>query len=93
MTFHEFDASASTTRPLSAAQDPSRRAVVRAAWLIARFLRREAIRFELYHERFGRSMRSFRRDLAALRDAGAYLDYDLQGEYRLLCFRSNREAA
>ncbi|MDP9024461.1 MAG: hypothetical protein M3N13_03670 [Candidatus Eremiobacteraeota bacterium] len=61
--------------------------------MIARFLRREAVRFELYEERFGRSVRSFRRDIAALRDAGIYLDTDLHGGYRMLCFRSEREAA
>ncbi|MBV8117247.1 MAG: hypothetical protein JOZ01_04675 [Candidatus Eremiobacteraeota bacterium] len=56
-------------------------------------MRREIVRYEAYAERFGRSQRSFYRDLATLRDAGMYLEDDVQGEYRLLCFRAEREAA
>jgi predicted DNA-binding transcriptional regulator YafY len=93
MTLRKFDAPASTTRPASSTQDRGRRPIVRIAWLVARFLRREAVRYDDYEERFGRSVRSFHRDIAALREAGIYLDNDLQGEYRMLCFRSNREAA
>lgn len=93
MTIREFDAPASLTRPEAAPYDRAHSPVVRTAWLITRFLRRDTVRFELYEERFGRSVRSFRRDIAALRDAGIYLDSDRQGWYRMQCFRPERDAA
>jgi predicted DNA-binding transcriptional regulator YafY len=93
MTPHRFDAPASITRPASPSHDRARRPLVRIAWLIARFVRRDAVRFDLYEQRFGKSIRSFRRDIATLRDAGIYLDATHQGDYRMLCFRPERDAA
>lgn len=95
MTPIRFDALAAATRP---APPPSRaldraNPTVRIAWLIARFVRHERIRFDAYEQRFGRSIRSFHRDMAALRDAGLYLDSERSGEYRMLCFNADREAA
>jgi predicted DNA-binding transcriptional regulator YafY len=66
--------------------------VVRIAWLLARFIRRDTVRFDSYRERFAASPRTFFRDIAALRDAGIYVEVDGSG-YRMLCFRSEREAA
>lgn len=66
--------------------------VVRIAWLLTRLVRRETVYFKGYRERFAASPRTFFRDLAALRDAGIYLETDESG-YRMLCFRSEREAA
>jgi predicted DNA-binding transcriptional regulator YafY len=93
MTPYVFGVHAPITRSSASSADHSRRAAVRIAWLIASFMRRESVRYDKYAERFERSQRSFYRDLATLRDAGLYLDDDLRGEYRMLCFRSEREAA
>ena len=93
MTIREFDAPASITRPAAPSYDSGSRPIVRVAWLITRFCRRDPVRFERYEERFARSIRSFRRDLAALRDAGLYLESDRTGDYRMLCFRPERDAA
>lgn len=93
MTYLEFDASASITQPAHASWDRTRRPLVRLAWLLARFDRRDAVRFDQYAVRFGRSLRSFRRDIATLRDAGIYVESERDGDYRMLCFRSESEAA
>lgn len=66
--------------------------VVRIAWLLTRLVRRDTVHFKAYRERFAASPRTFFRDLAALRDAGIYLETEGSG-YRMLCFRSEREAA
>ncbi len=79
MTVREFDAPASITRSPSYTQDRGRRSIARIAWLLARFIRREAIRYELYEARFGGSVHAFRRDIAALRSAGIYRGTDLLG--------------
>jgi predicted DNA-binding transcriptional regulator YafY len=89
MTPYVFGARTPITRPTTWSTDRCRRTAVRIAWLVAHFMRRE----NAYAERFARSHRSFYRDLATLRDAGMYLEDDVQGEYRLLCFRAEREAA
>ena len=72
MTVRQFDAPASSPRRASSMQERGRLPVVRIAWLIARFVRREPVRYELYQQRFGRSRRAFRSDIAALRDVGIY---------------------
>ncbi len=97
MTTAAFDASASTPRyDLRTLPDarckPWHRRIIRVAWLIARFVRRDPVSFELYRDRFGVSLRSFRRDIAILRDAGLYLDAHPDRGYELLCFRADREA-
>ena len=66
--------------------------VVRIAWLLTRLVRRDAVDFNAYRERFAASPRTFFRDIAALRDAGICLETNGSG-YRMLCFRSEREAA
>ena len=66
--------------------------VVRIAWLLTRLIRRDTVRFNSYRERFAASPRTFFRDMAALRDAGVYLEASGSG-YRMVCFRSDREAA
>ncbi|MBV8368126.1 MAG: hypothetical protein JO036_04210 [Candidatus Eremiobacteraeota bacterium] len=66
--------------------------IVRAAWLIARFVRREAVRFELYRDRFGASPRTFHRDLAAVQDAGVRVTVE-DGVYRMAPFLLERGAS
>jgi len=66
--------------------------VVRIAWLLTRLIRRDTVRFKSYRERFAASPRTFFRDIAALRDAGVYLEASESG-YRMVYFRSDREAA
>jgi predicted DNA-binding transcriptional regulator YafY len=39
-----------------------------------------------YWPRFGVSLRSFRRDLALIREAGFYLEAATAGTYRMVCF-------
>ncbi|MDP9024207.1 MAG: helix-turn-helix domain-containing protein [Candidatus Eremiobacteraeota bacterium] len=39
-----------------------------------------------YRCRFGVSLRSFRRDIALLREAGLYIDTATPGTYRMVCF-------
>jgi len=39
-----------------------------------------------YRRRFGVSLRSFRRDLALVREAGFHLETPAAGEYRTVCF-------
>ncbi|HTD36844.1 MAG TPA: hypothetical protein VK669_04955 [Candidatus Limnocylindrales bacterium] len=93
MTPYVFGARTPITRPSAPSTDRCRRTTVRIAWLLAHFMRGEIVRYGAYAERFARSQRSFYRDLATLRDAGMYLEDDVQGEYHLLCFRAEREAA
>ena len=93
MTPYVFGARTPITRPTTWSTERCRRTAVRIAWLVAHFMRGGIVRYDAYAERFGRSHRSFYRDLATLRDAGMYLEDDVQGEYRLLCFRTGREAA
>ena len=79
MTIRHFDAPASITRPPSCTQDRGPRSIARIAWLLARFVRREPVRCELYEAHFRGSPREFRRDLATLRDAGIYRGAELLG--------------
>jgi len=71
MTTREFDAPASSTRPASSRQD-RRRPITRVAWLLARSIRREPLRYEHYARHFGGSPYAFQSDLAALRRASIY---------------------
>jgi hypothetical protein len=60
--------------------------LVRLIWLTARFARREPVTVADYRLRFGVSLRSFRRDIALLRQAGFQVESSLDGTYRVLCF-------
>jgi len=98
MTTAQFDAPASSTpRRIAASSRPSTveaiaSRVVRLVWLTARLVRRESVSVDLYRERFGRSLRSFRRDIAVLRDAGMYIEA-IRDDYRMTCFLSDSDAA
>ena len=92
MTSHQFAVRASITRPDSIPVECGQSRIVRIAWLVARFVRRDLVRFESYRERFGTSLRTYHRDIAALRDAGIYIDTQ-DGGYRMICFRPERAAA
>ncbi len=91
MTTTRFDARASKTPPCHFALPPSVRRegvafrIVRLVWLTARFTRQEPVTIADYRRRFGVSLRSFRRDIALLREAGLYIDA-APGNYRMLCF-------
>ncbi|HWT05354.1 MAG TPA: hypothetical protein VN224_06315 [Xanthomonadales bacterium] len=44
-----------------------------------------------YRRRFGVSLRSFRRDLALVREAGFYLEATAAGDYRMVCFMADSD--
>ena len=69
----------SITRPPSCTQGRSRRSIARITWLLARFIRRESVRYELYEARFGASAAAFRNDIAAVRAARIYRGTELLG--------------
>jgi predicted DNA-binding transcriptional regulator YafY len=97
MTIAQFDAPASTTPRRIAASyprtvEPEARRIVRLIWLTARFVRREPVSVREYQNRFGVALSSFRRDIAALRDAGLSIDADTEARYRLIYFRSDSDA-
>jgi hypothetical protein len=71
MTPRTFDAPASLTRRISSRADRARR-LDRAAWLLARFIRREPVHYAIYERRFHRSSASFDEDVAKLRAARIY---------------------
>ena len=71
MTVRQFDAPASSPRR-AFTEKRSRHHIARIAWLLARFVCREPVRYEAYEERFGASRHAFRRDLTALRNAGIH---------------------
>ena len=79
MTTREFDARASSTRRASLRQDRSHRSIIRAAWLLGRFVRREPVVYELYAARFGTPVRVFRSDVAVVRAARIYRGTELLG--------------
>ncbi len=79
MTLRQFDVHASITRPPSCTQDRGHRSIARIAWLLARFIRREAVRYELYEARFGASLSAFRSDIGTLRAARIYRGTELLG--------------
>jgi hypothetical protein len=77
MTSAHFDAPASSTPRRSAAFSSEHaapnsvpRRIVRLVWLTARLVRRDCVSYKDYWRRFDVSLRTFRRDIAALRDAG-----------------------
>jgi len=88
--------------------DPTAAKITRLVWLIARFLRGDRIYFREYEQRFetergrdrndragGNSQRSFRRDIAALKEGGFVLEIGINrygGGYRLVTFRHEAEA-
>lgn len=95
MTDADFDVLTSTTRSVhntryTVQRTRCARPIVRAAWIILRLCRRESVTVQLYKRRFGVSLRSFRRDIANIRDAGLYLDADQGGDYRLRISRPTR---
>jgi len=98
MTNARFDAPASKTRPRR--RDPYRHTnrdgiafhIVRVIWLTALFARRESVSIADYRRRFGVSVRSFRRDVALLRQAGFYLEATARGDYRMLSFMLDSDA-
>ena len=98
MTHAEFDVLTSTTRSVrnthqSVQRTRWARPIVRAAWIILRLCRKEPVSARLYKRRFGVSLRSFRRDIANIRDAGIYLDADPTGDSRMLYFASDADAS
>ncbi len=60
--------------------------ILRVIWLTALFARRDRVTIADYRRRFGLSLRSFRRDIALLRQAGFYLETTGVGDYRMVCF-------
>lgn len=99
MTTTHFDALTSSTprRPAALHEQPPiqsyvERRIVRLIWLTARFVRRDSVSFDSYRRRFDSSLRTFRRDMAALRNAGLYIDAK-PNDYRMTCFRSEADAA
>ena len=89
MTEAQFAVPASCTRPDHISVEYGHSRIVRAAWVIARFVRREPVRFELYRDRFGASPRAFLRDLAAARAAGVRVAVE-GGVYRMAPFHLER---
>ena len=98
MTSTRFDAPASKTRPRRSGRTPQtyRGSVayrtVRVVWLTALFARRESVTIADYRRRFGVSLRSFRRDVALLREAGFYLETIAKNQYRMLSFDRDSDA-
>ncbi len=99
MTTAHFDASASKTpaRFFSRLPHVNRDGVgfriVRLIWLTAQFVRRERVTIAEYQRRFGVSLRSFRRDVALLRQAGLYIEATAAHDYRMTCFALDSDAA
>jgi hypothetical protein len=92
MTNARFDAPASKTPPRRGGRfrhterDGIAFRLVRVIWLTALFARRESVTIADYRRRIGVSLRSFRRDLALVREAGFYLETVAAGDYRMVCF-------
>ena len=99
MTNARFDAPASKTPPRRGGRsrqtyrDGIAYRIVRVIWLTALFARRESVTIAAYRRRFGVSLRSFRRDLALLREAGFYLETAAAGDYRMVCFMHDSDGA
>ncbi len=98
MTNSRFDALASKTRSRRREQQRHTNRgsvafhIVRVIWLAALFARRECVTIADYQRRFGVSLRSFRRDVALLRQAGFYLETNAVGNYRMVCFDVDSDA-
>jgi len=56
------------------------------------FARPESVAISDYRRRFGVSLRSFRRDVALLRQAGFYLETTAASNYRMLSFLLDSDA-
>ena len=98
MTHADFDVLTSTTRSVRNTRQAVQRTrwarpIVRAAWIILRHCRKEPVTAQLYKRRFGVSLRSFRRDIANIRDAGGYLDAGPAGDYCLLYFSPDSDGS
>jgi hypothetical protein len=97
MTNARFDALASKTPRRRGGRFPHTErgrdafCLVRVIWLTALFARRESVTIAEYRRRFGVSLRSFRRDLALLRQAGFYVETAAAGNYRMVCFMRDSE--
>jgi len=78
MTLRDFDACASITRPFPSRQARDR-STIRLAWLLARIIRREPVRYAPYKSRFDRTEYGFRRDIRAIRQARIYRGTELLG--------------
>jgi len=97
MTVRRFDAPASMSPARRFTLLPSLKRggvafrIVRLVWLTARFTRHEQVTIDDYRRRFGVSLRSFRRDIALLREAGLYIDPATHGSYRMLCFLADAD--
>ena len=76
MTVRDFDARASSTRRFASCHD---RAALRLAWLLARIIRREPVRYGFYKRRFDCTEYGFRRDIRAIREARIYRGTELLG--------------
>ncbi len=98
MTNTRFDELASKTRPRCGGQQRHTNRngiafrVVRVIWLTALLARRESVTIADYRRRFGVSLRSFRRDVALLRQAGFYVETTAVGDYRMVCFVLDSDA-
>ena len=98
MTNTRFDALASKTRPRRGGASPHTNRggvafhIVRVIWLTALFARHQPVTIAEYRRRFGVSVRSFRRDVALLREAGFYLEATAPGDYRMLSFVLDSDA-
>lgn len=77
MTNRTFGAPAPITPPAPPARKPGSNRVARGAWLIARLVRQQPVRRKEYQEHFGRAVRSFCCEVAALRSAGIYRGSEL----------------
>jgi len=78
MTLRDFDARASSTRRFASCHDRDR-AAMRLAWLLARMIRRQPVRYVPYKSRFDRTEYGFRRDIRAIREARIYRGTELLG--------------
>ena len=98
MTHADFDVLTSTTRSVRGTRQSIQcsrwsRPIVRAVWLVTRLCRRDPVTLQIYTSRFGLSVRSFRRDIANIRDAGVYLDADPAGDYRMRYFSPDADGS
>jgi hypothetical protein len=99
MTVARFDASASNSpvrrfaRPAHARCVAIAFRVVRLVWLTACFVRRELVSIDDYRGRFGVSLRSFRRDVGVLREAGFQIEPATTRSYQMVCFTFDADYA
>jgi hypothetical protein len=81
------------TRPDYASRGAIAFRIIHLVWLTARFARREQITIDDYHRRFGTSLRSFRRDIDVLRQAGFEIEPLMKRTYRMVCFTADSDCA